>query len=353
MSIIDDIKNKGITVEKGTREGVYDILLSRPSKCVCGGHATKIGQQAPRTVLDLEGSDTLTYRHLTYTRYRCNKCRQYLLSPDMAVLESIAPKKKLCTDAATVFLIRQLLANPDCNYMVIAKKYSISAGVLCNAFRQFYEEIYRKLSAILPCNQFILYPYTHRRKKMICVFGTDDKGRIGIIDIIQKEDAKDFLIWISRARTLDIGGIVCSFDFLGADELDLYSHTAILNSDLDKYAKFIAERMGDSFVAKIHAVANIAIPEEYEKQLDKLCGTISHKHRSRCDMFADDVKDYAYWYRNRAVYDADYIQSAIELIKTLKTRKYTDEQIVLCAMFSSPMHRDALLNTEYAKYIID
>ena len=351
--IIDDFVSAGLHVIAGYRPNEYIVELKRPGKCACGGYASQVGQQAARDIIDVVDNRP-THLRVMCTRYRCNTCKKYMQSEDIAIVESIIPAYKLCSDDATAHYIRHMLQHPELQYEDLAELYDVSASTIYKSFRILFDEAKQDIYPLVPCVQLILYPYRHRRKKLICVFGSDSSGKTGALDIIPQDEICMFLLWLHRIKEYGIPKqVVCALDYADkvVDAVDPCTKVALLGEDLVSYEQYIAARLGEKFVSQIKEVTEITSPIEFKDKLDRLCNTIPTKRRCRNEAFVDDVKIYAHWYRSNATYDNEYIQRTIEDIKSFHTRKYDTAHILLRLMFASPLHRDALLASKYAKYV--
>ena len=351
--IIDELNSKHIPVEDvsyGAAEKKYIVTMRNPGMCSCGGHATKTGPSAFRKILDLEKDELITL-HIALTRYRCNQCSRYMFSADMDAWELIMPEYKLCSDEATVYLIRKMLARPGFRYEDIAEEFGVSAGGVCKTFRGFLEEVRQKIIPLIPSQQIILHPIKHRRITEICVFGADSSGHTGLQDIIQPDQVGPYFEWLNHLKRFNPPKrIACDFkqqQELLTMTLDPSTELVLTDEALAEFQWYITEKFGEDFVSQIRELGYC------EKQLKRLCETIPVKRRGRNFALIDEIYRYAFAYHNRCTYDAEYVKATIKQIETLKTRKYDNTVILLWLMFTSSLHRDALLNTKYAKYVIN
>ncbi len=176
---------------------VHQILLLRPAHCPDCKRAVKRDWLSTRCIHELQCDNRVVPTYYQAPRYRCNRCKKRVLSPQEALLNEIMPKHMRYTMAANRRIGGDVIANykspPKEAYernkiASFERRHKTTPGTVYNAT---YEEEKRRTEGRGPYDRYLHYVII-RIEENYYVFG-EEENRLHLLEIVPDETLRGFL----------------------------------------------------------------------------------------------------------------------------------------------------------------
>lgn len=176
---------------------VHQILLLRPAHCPDCKRAVKRDWLPTRCIHELQCDNRVVPTYYQAPRYRCNRCKKRVLSPQEALLNEIMPKHMRYTMAANRRIGGDVIANykspPKEAYernkiASFERRHKTTPGTVYNAM---YGEEERRNEGRGPYDRYLHYVITHL-EEYYYVFGAEEKN-LYLLEVVPAETISGFL----------------------------------------------------------------------------------------------------------------------------------------------------------------
>lgn len=361
--VIQRLQRDGHEVMPDKDTNSFKVVFSRPDRCpVCNSSMVSVGFSKTRTFVEIHQINTDTGTEakaeartvkIRCRRYRCSdkECNTYAYMGDENPLNYYLPKDARISDEVKRLAIREKLSHPEKTVEAISAAYDMTRNTLNKALAELYkqtEEVLRKASY----DAKLIWPFSYKGREECCLFGINtQKGTWCVMDIFPQEsiieyvlkydsDALDATIWNMTSRVFD-----------NIRHVGEYLPITVTEEAHDDFEELIATFMSAEHLRRLNEIkSNCKIDQN---QLDALFAELSDAEKGEYDAHLDILNEYILWKRNTVQFDRQYVESAIETIKTMLDYHISARDIIFRFAFTSTLLRDDLMRAGLYRYIIE